>query len=66
MAYVRTVHCLSVIDQHYALSYITPLFDTQAPTCFGIHVPSSRRHKKLPEDGKLMPKHVGPCVSKKE
>jgi hypothetical protein len=27
--------------QHYALSYITPLFDTQAPTCFGIYVPSS-------------------------
>jgi hypothetical protein len=30
---------MSIIDQHYALSYITPLFDTQAPTCFGIHVP---------------------------
>jgi hypothetical protein len=35
----RTVW-LSIIDQHYALSYITPLFDTQAPTCFDIHVPS--------------------------
>jgi hypothetical protein len=31
---------LSVTDQHYAL-IITPLFDTQAPTCFGFHVPSS-------------------------
>jgi hypothetical protein len=31
---------LSIIDQHYAL-IITPLFDTQAPTCFSIHVPSS-------------------------
>jgi hypothetical protein len=30
---------LSVIEQHYAI--ITPLFDTQAPTCFGINVPSS-------------------------
>jgi hypothetical protein len=27
-------------DQHYAL-IITALFDTQAATCFGIHVPSS-------------------------
>jgi hypothetical protein len=31
---------LSITDQHYAL-IITPSFDTQAPTCFGIHVPSS-------------------------
>jgi hypothetical protein len=31
---------LRKIDQHYAL-IITPLFDTQAPTCFGNHVPSS-------------------------
>jgi hypothetical protein len=30
----------SVTDQHYAL-IVTLLFDTQAPTCFGIHVPSS-------------------------
>jgi hypothetical protein len=30
---------MSIIDQHYAL-IITLLFDTQAPTCFGIHVPS--------------------------
>jgi hypothetical protein len=28
------------MDQSYAL-IITPLFDMQAPTCFGIHVPSS-------------------------
>jgi hypothetical protein len=32
---------LSITDQHYALTYITPLFDTQAPTCFDIHVPFS-------------------------
>jgi hypothetical protein len=31
---------LGITDQHYVL-IITPLFDTQAPTCFGIHVPSS-------------------------
>jgi hypothetical protein len=31
---------LSIIDQHYVL-IIIPLLDTQAPTCFGIHVPSS-------------------------
>jgi hypothetical protein len=30
---------LSITDQHYVLSYITPLFDTHAPTCF-IHVSS--------------------------
>jgi hypothetical protein len=40
MPHVRDVETqLSVTDQHYTLSYITPLFDTQAPTCF-IHVPS--------------------------
>jgi hypothetical protein len=31
---------MSITDQHYAL-IITHLFDTQAPTCFDIHVPSS-------------------------
>jgi hypothetical protein len=31
---------LSITDQHYAL-IITPLFITQAPTFFGINVPSS-------------------------
>jgi hypothetical protein len=31
---------LSIIDHHYAL-IISPLFDTQALTCFGIRVPSS-------------------------
>jgi hypothetical protein len=31
---------MSINDQHYVL-IITPLFDTQAPTCFGIHVPPS-------------------------
>jgi hypothetical protein len=35
-------HILSVTDSHYAL-IITPLFDTQTPTCFGIHVTSSGR-----------------------
>jgi hypothetical protein len=39
--FIPCIVWLSVIDQHYALSYITPLFDTQAPTYFGIHVPSS-------------------------
>jgi hypothetical protein len=33
---------LGTIDQHYAL-IMTPLFITQAPTCFGIHMPSSGR-----------------------
>jgi hypothetical protein len=37
---VKAVLSLSVIDQHNALMII-PLFNTQAPTCFGIHVPSS-------------------------
>jgi hypothetical protein len=37
---VPCIILLSIIDQHYAL-IITPLIDTQAPTCFGIHVPSS-------------------------
>jgi hypothetical protein len=32
---------MSITDQHYALSYIILLFVTQAPTCFGIHVPFS-------------------------
>jgi hypothetical protein len=32
---------MCIFYQHYALSYITPLLDTQASTCFGIHVPSS-------------------------
>jgi hypothetical protein len=32
---------ISITDRHYALSYITPLFDTQASTYFGIYVPSS-------------------------
>jgi hypothetical protein len=36
----RRFIALSIVDQHYAL-IIAPLFDTQAPTCFGIHVPSS-------------------------
>jgi hypothetical protein len=36
----KVLYFLSIIDQHYAL-IITPLFDTQAPTCFGIDVPSS-------------------------
>jgi hypothetical protein len=51
------------------MSYITPLFDKQASTYFGIHVPSSgsfsREHEKLPQDGTWMPKHVEACVSNK-
>jgi hypothetical protein len=35
----KVFYFFSIIDQQYAL-IITPLFDTQAPTCFGIHVPS--------------------------
>jgi hypothetical protein len=38
--FVPCVVCLRIIDQHYTLT-ITPLFDTLAPTCFGIYVPSS-------------------------
>jgi hypothetical protein len=38
---VQCIVWLRITDQHYALSYITPLFDRQAPTCFDIHVPSS-------------------------
>jgi hypothetical protein len=36
----QSLHRLGITDQHYAL-ITTPLFITQAPTCFGIHVPSS-------------------------
>jgi hypothetical protein len=38
--FVQCIVYLIIIDQHYAM-IITPLFDTQASTCFGIHVPSS-------------------------
>jgi hypothetical protein len=38
--FVPCIVWLSKTDQHYAL-IITPLFDTHAPTCLGIHVPSS-------------------------
>jgi hypothetical protein len=38
---VPCIAWLDVIDQHYAL-IIIPLFITQAPTCFGTYVPSSR------------------------
>jgi hypothetical protein len=31
----------STNNQHYALNYITPLFNIQAPTCFGNSLPSS-------------------------
>jgi hypothetical protein len=40
--FVPCIVWLSIIHQHYAL-IITPLFNTQAPTCFGIHRPSSGR-----------------------
>jgi hypothetical protein len=32
---------LSINNQHYALNYITALFNIQAPTCFGNSLPSS-------------------------
>jgi hypothetical protein len=35
-----TQTAFGIIDQNYTL-IITPSFDTQTPTCFGIHVPSS-------------------------
>jgi hypothetical protein len=38
--FVPCIVLLCIIDQHYAL-IITPLFITQAPTCFGINMPSS-------------------------
>jgi hypothetical protein len=41
LMFVPCIAWLSIINQHYVLSYITPLFDTQAPTYFGIHVPTS-------------------------
>jgi hypothetical protein len=31
----------SINNQHYDLKYITPLFNIQAPTCFGSSLPSS-------------------------
>jgi hypothetical protein len=31
----------SINNQHYALNYITSLFNIQTPTCFGISLPSS-------------------------
>jgi hypothetical protein len=40
LMFVPCIAWLDIIDQHYAL-IITPLFITQAPTCFGIYVPSS-------------------------
>jgi hypothetical protein len=40
LMFVPCIVRLSITDHHYTL-IITPLFDTHAPTCFGIHVPSS-------------------------
>jgi hypothetical protein len=37
---VNNIVGLGIIDQRYAL-IITPLFITHAPTCYGIHMPSS-------------------------
>jgi hypothetical protein len=37
----RCDKCLSINNQHYALDYITSLFNMQAPTCFGSRFPSS-------------------------
>jgi hypothetical protein len=67
----------SINNQHYALNYITSLFNVQATTCFGISLPSSGRYttfcssnshgsKKLPDDGRLLTKHVGACTLSKE
>jgi hypothetical protein len=36
----KTLISLGIIDQHFEL-IITPIFITQAATCFGIHMPSS-------------------------
>jgi hypothetical protein len=41
LMFVPCVIWLSITDQHYAPSYITPLFDKQAATCFGTYVLSS-------------------------
>jgi hypothetical protein len=40
LVFIRCVVWLGITDQHCAL-IVTPLFITQAATCFGIHMPSS-------------------------
>jgi hypothetical protein len=42
----KQVFDLGITDQHYAL-IISPLFITQAPTCFGTYVPSSEVSKHV-------------------
>jgi hypothetical protein len=53
-------------NQHYALICTTALFYTLAPTCFGSSLPSSGSNsegsQKLPDDGRLLPKHVGASI----
>jgi hypothetical protein len=39
--FVPCVARRSINNQHYALNYITSLFNMQAPTCFGSSFPSS-------------------------
>jgi hypothetical protein len=39
--FVPCIARLSINNQHYALHYITSLFNMQAPTCFGSNLPSS-------------------------
>jgi hypothetical protein len=41
LTFVPCVARLSINSQHYALDYITSLFNMHAPTCFGSRVPSS-------------------------
>jgi hypothetical protein len=57
LMFVPCIARLSINNQHCALDYITSLFNMQAPTCFG---------SSLPDDGRLLPKHVGACILNKE
>jgi hypothetical protein len=41
LQFVPSIARRSINNQLYALDYITSLFNTQAPTCFGGSLPSS-------------------------
>jgi hypothetical protein len=41
LMFVLCIARLSINNQHYALDYITSLFNMQAPTCFSSRVTSS-------------------------
>jgi hypothetical protein len=41
LMFVPCIARRSINNQHYALIYITSLFNVQAPTCFGSSLPSS-------------------------